>query len=136
MADPQPVQIILTAEQRELVRRLSGEHIEVIELETDGDTKTTGGPLRFRWRLSDATLFVTLEPCPMCAGAAVNARIGRVVFATPDPKAGATAFWLGLLLLTVPVYSLLRKLTQPPALTPMNDEQPAGVKRVEATIVE
>jgi tRNA(adenine34) deaminase len=42
------------------------------------------------WRLSAATLFVTLEPCPMCAGAAVNARVGRVVFATPDPKAGAT----------------------------------------------
>jgi tRNA(adenine34) deaminase len=43
-----------------------------------------------RWRLSDATLYVTLEPCPMCAGAAINARIARVVFATPDPKAGAT----------------------------------------------
>jgi tRNA(adenine34) deaminase len=42
------------------------------------------------WRLSDATLYVTLEPCPMCAGAAINARIARVVFATPDPKAGAT----------------------------------------------
>ena len=41
------------------------------------------------WRLSGATLIVTLEPCPMCAGAAVNARLGRVVFGTPDPKAGA-----------------------------------------------
>ncbi|MBO0692771.1 MAG: tRNA adenosine(34) deaminase TadA [Acidimicrobiaceae bacterium] len=41
------------------------------------------------WRLSGATLVVTLEPCPMCAGAAVNARLGRVVFGTPDPKAGA-----------------------------------------------
>lgn len=42
------------------------------------------------WRLSDLTLVVTLEPCPMCAGALVAARIGRVVFGTPDPKAGAT----------------------------------------------
>lgn len=41
------------------------------------------------WRLAGATLVVTLEPCPMCAGAAVNARLGRVVFGTPDPKAGA-----------------------------------------------
>jgi len=41
------------------------------------------------WRLVDATLVVTLEPCPMCAGAAVAARIKRVVFGAPDPKAGA-----------------------------------------------
>jgi tRNA(adenine34) deaminase len=41
------------------------------------------------WRLSDATLYVTLEPCLMCAGAIVNARIPRVVFAAMDPKAGA-----------------------------------------------
>lgn len=40
------------------------------------------------WRLLDTTLYVTLEPCAMCAGAIVLARIPRVVFATPDPKAG------------------------------------------------
>jgi len=42
-----------------------------------------------RWRLSDATLYVTLEPCVMCAGALVQARVGRLVFGTPDPKYGA-----------------------------------------------
>ncbi|MGI6152927.1 MAG: tRNA adenosine(34) deaminase TadA [Christensenellaceae bacterium] len=41
------------------------------------------------WRLLDCTLYVTLEPCPMCAGAIVNARIPRVVFGAYDPKAGA-----------------------------------------------
>jgi tRNA(adenine34) deaminase len=41
------------------------------------------------WRLSDATLVVTLEPCPMCAGALVAARVGRLVFGASDPKAGA-----------------------------------------------
>ena len=41
------------------------------------------------WRLSGATLYVTLEPCPMCAGALVAARVGRLVFACADPKAGA-----------------------------------------------
>lgn len=42
-----------------------------------------------RWRLLDTTLYVTLEPCPMCAGALVNARIKRLVYAAADPKAGA-----------------------------------------------
>ena len=43
-----------------------------------------------RWRLDDATLVVTLEPCAMCAGAAVSARLSRLVFGAPDLKAGAT----------------------------------------------
>ncbi|MRS12534.1 MAG: nucleoside deaminase [Actinobacteria bacterium] len=42
-----------------------------------------------RWRLSGCTLYVTLEPCPMCAGAMVNARIDRLVYGAADPKAGA-----------------------------------------------
>ncbi len=42
-----------------------------------------------RWRLADCTVYATLEPCPMCAGAMHQARIGRLVYAAPDPKAGA-----------------------------------------------
>jgi len=42
-----------------------------------------------RWRLTDATLYVTLEPCVMCAGALVQARLGRLVFGTTDPQYGA-----------------------------------------------
>ncbi len=42
-----------------------------------------------RWNLSGCTLYVTLEPCPMCAGACVNARVRRVVFGARDPRAGA-----------------------------------------------
>src|SRR5215470_2585590 len=41
------------------------------------------------YRLSNATLYCTLEPCMMCSGAIIHARIARVVFGTPDPKAGA-----------------------------------------------
>jgi tRNA(adenine34) deaminase len=52
---------------------------------------------RGHWRLEGATLFVTLEPCAMCAGALVNSRIRRVVYGALDPKAGALAslFTLG-----------------------------------------
>ena len=49
------------------------------------------------WRLADTTLYVTLEPCAMCAGAIVLARIPRVVFATRDPKAGAAGSVLDVL---------------------------------------
>ncbi len=49
-----------------------------------------------RWRLSDCTLYVTLEPCPMCAGALINARIGRVVFGAKDAKAGACGSLLNM----------------------------------------
>ena len=41
------------------------------------------------WRLTSAVLYVTLEPCPMCAGALVASRLGGLVFGAPDPKAGA-----------------------------------------------
>ena len=57
-------------------------HAEVLAIESA--CRTLG-----RWRLSDCTLYVTLEPCPMCAGALINARIGRVVFGAKDAKAGA-----------------------------------------------
>jgi len=52
---------------------------------------------RGHWRLDGATVYVTLEPCPMCAGALVNARVSRVVFGGLDPKAGAleSLFTLG-----------------------------------------
>ncbi|HPY30782.1 MAG TPA: tRNA adenosine(34) deaminase TadA [Verrucomicrobiota bacterium] len=49
------------------------------------------------WRLTDATLYVTKEPCPMCAGAIVHARLARVVFGASDPKAGAAGSALNLL---------------------------------------
>jgi tRNA(adenine34) deaminase len=47
------------------------------------------GQMLGHWRLLDCTLYVTLEPCPMCAGAIVNARVPRLVYGCDDPKAGA-----------------------------------------------
>lgn len=49
------------------------------------------------WRLLDCTLYVTLEPCPMCAGAIVQSRIAHVVYGTGDPKAGCAGTLMNLL---------------------------------------
>jgi len=49
------------------------------------------------WRLTGCTLYVTLEPCPMCAGAIVQSRIDRVVFGAADPKAGCCGTLMNLL---------------------------------------
>lgn len=49
------------------------------------------------WRLLDCTLYVTLEPCPMCAGAIVQARVPTVVYGTTDPKAGCAGTLMNLL---------------------------------------
>lgn len=57
---------------------------------------TQAARLRGDWRFNDCTLLVTLEPCPMCAGALIQARMGRVVFAAPDPKRGALGGCLDL----------------------------------------
>lgn len=59
-------------------------HAEVLALR---DAAARAG----RWRLDDCTLFVTLEPCVMCAGALLSARVGRLVYGAADLKAGATA---------------------------------------------
>ncbi len=50
---------------------------------------TQAGNALKSWRLDNCILYVTLEPCPMCAGAIVNARVAMVVYGTTDPKAGA-----------------------------------------------
>ena len=57
-------------------------HAEILAMREAG--KALG-----HWRLVDCTLVVTLEPCPMCAGAVVNARVPRLVYGCDDPKAGA-----------------------------------------------
>ena len=74
-------------------RQLTGDptaHAEILALR---DAATHLGT----WRLDGATLVTTLEPCPMCAGAALNARIKHVVFGAHDPKAGAVETLYNLL---------------------------------------
>ena len=57
-------------------------HAEILAIEEAAKRRGT-------WRLTDTTLYVTLEPCPMCSGAIINARITRVVFGAYDAKGGA-----------------------------------------------
>jgi tRNA(adenine34) deaminase len=75
--------------EREL-RRDPTAHAEVLAIRAAAEA--LGG-----WRLPDTTLHVTLEPCAMCAGAIVLARIPEVVFGAPDPKAGAAGSALDVL---------------------------------------
>lgn len=67
--------------QREVLRDPTA-HAEMLAITQAAETLKS-------WRLLDCTLYVTLEPCPMCAGAIVQARIPRVIYGTTDPKAGA-----------------------------------------------
>jgi tRNA(adenine34) deaminase len=67
--------------QREQLRDPTA-HAEMIAITQAAESLGT-------WRLEECALYVTLEPCPMCAGAMVQARIPLVVYGTPDPKAGA-----------------------------------------------
>ena len=81
--------IAMSHNEREL-RQDPTAHAEVLALRTGA---AAGGS----WRVLDATLYVTLEPCAMCAGAIVLARIPRVVFGCRDPKAGAAGSVLDVL---------------------------------------
>ncbi|PRR87588.1 MULTISPECIES: tRNA adenosine(34) deaminase TadA [unclassified Bacillus (in: firmicutes)] len=65
-------------------------HAELLAI--DEACKTTGS-----WRLEDAVLYVTLEPCPMCAGAIVLSRVKKVVFGAYDPKGGCAGTLMNLL---------------------------------------
>ncbi len=74
-------------------RELSGDPVAHAEVLALSDAARVVG----RWRLDECTLVVTLEPCAMCAGAMVNARLGSLVFGAVDPKAGAVTSHFALL---------------------------------------
>ena len=66
-------------------RELAGDPVAHAEILALRDAASHLG----QWRLDECTMYVTLEPCPMCAGALVNARLGHLVYGADDPKAGA-----------------------------------------------
>ena len=75
-------QVVATGRNRRETRKTALGHAEIEAIA--GACKALGG-----WRLWECTLYVTLEPCPMCAGAIINARIPRVVYGARDEKCGA-----------------------------------------------
>jgi tRNA(adenine34) deaminase len=83
-------QLLARAGNERELRKDPTAHAEVLAIRAAAER--LGG-----WRLPGATLYVTLEPCAMCAGAIVLARIPTVVFGAPDPKAGAAGSILGVL---------------------------------------
>jgi tRNA(adenine34) deaminase len=88
--DDVPVGAVALVDGRPLARRhnereLAGDPTAHAELLVLRDAAAVVGG----WRLGAVTLVVTLEPCPMCAGALVAARVGRLVFGAADPRAGA-----------------------------------------------
>ena len=74
-------EVVATAHNRRETCKNALAHAELLAM--DAACKALGG-----WRLHQCDLYVTLEPCPMCTGAAINARIRRLVFGASDPKAG------------------------------------------------
>lgn len=80
-------EVVASAHNRREIDADPTAHAEILALREAAKT-------RGRWRLDGATLYVTLEPCAMCAGALVLARVDRLVFGADDPKAGAVgALW-------------------------------------------
>jgi tRNA(adenine34) deaminase len=80
-------EVVASAHNRREVDADPTAHAEILALREAAEA-------RGRWRLDGATLYVTLEPCAMCAGALVLARVDRLVFGADDPKAGAVgALW-------------------------------------------
>ena len=82
-------QVAASAYNRRELDRLATAHAELLAI--NEACRKLGG-----WRLHKATLYVTLEPCPMCAGAIINARIKRVVYGASDRKAGCCGSVLDL----------------------------------------
>ncbi len=89
-ADEVPVGAVVVSEER-IIGRGHNQRQALVDPTAHAEMLaiTAAAAHRNDWRLSGCTLYVTLEPCAMCAGAMVLARIDRVVFGTDDPKAGA-----------------------------------------------
>ncbi|NLW90789.1 MAG: tRNA adenosine(34) deaminase TadA [Syntrophomonadaceae bacterium] len=83
-------EVIARAANEKELRGDATAHAEMLALQRAADKLG-------HWRLTDATLYVTLEPCPMCAGAMIQARLGRLVYGAVDPKAGAAGSVMDIL---------------------------------------
>ena len=85
-----PIGCVIVHEDKRNMKKNTLAHAEILAI--NKASKVLGD-----WRLEDCTMYVTLEPCPMCAGAIVQARIPRVVIGSMNPKAGCAGSVLNLL---------------------------------------
>ncbi|GGF17071.1 tRNA-specific adenosine deaminase [Halobacillus andaensis] len=83
-------EVIASGYNKRETSQLASSHAEFIAIEKANQVLGS-------WRLEDCTLYVTLEPCPMCAGAIVQSRVPRVVYGAADPKAGCAGTLMNLL---------------------------------------
>jgi tRNA(adenine34) deaminase len=67
---------------------------------------TSGASVLENWRLTDTTLYCTLEPCCMCAGAMISSRISRLVYGAPDLRVGVCGSWINLFEKQHPIHSI------------------------------
>ncbi|MBH0230213.1 tRNA adenosine(34) deaminase TadA [Halobacillus yeomjeoni] len=83
-------EVVATGYNQRETSQLASSHAEFIAIERANQQLGS-------WRLEDCTLYVTLEPCPMCAGAILQARVPKVVYGAKDPKAGCAGTLMNLL---------------------------------------
>ncbi len=86
-----PVGAVIVSLQRGVIGRAHNQREQLVDPTAHAEmiAITQASQALQSWRLEDCVLYVTLEPCPMCAGAIVQARLPLVVYGAPDPKAGA-----------------------------------------------
>lgn len=106
-ADEVPVGAVLVYENRVIARGHNQvEQLQDATAHAEMICLTAGASALSNWRLSGTTLYCTLEPCPMCAGALLAARCNRLVWAAPDVRLGANGSWIDLFAQKHPMHTL------------------------------
>lgn len=106
-ADEVPVGAVLVHENRVIAR--GHNQVELLQDATahaEMICLTAGASILGNWRLAQTTLYCTLEPCPMCAGALLAARVERLVWAAPDLRLGANGSWIDFFAQKHPMHSV------------------------------
>jgi len=106
-ADEVPVGAVLVYENRVIAR--GHNQVELLQDATAHAEMlclTSGAGVLGNWRLAKTTLYCTLEPCPMCAGALLASRVERIVWAAPDVRLGANGSWVDLFAIKHPMHTI------------------------------
>ena len=106
-ADEVPVGAVLVRENQVIAR--GHNQVELLQDPTahaEMICLTAGAAVLSNWRLAKTTLYCTLEPCPMCAGAILASRIERLIWAAPDLRLGANGSWIDLFALKHPMHTM------------------------------